>query len=252
MGIFTSKSCRPDTSVAMENYTKELGEKYEALQVKLGDLTKDFLERSVFDNKFSHVEKTYKDYQKALQLLVDEDEKLKKEREALSSKYQSMEIEVQTQKDQLERLEDTFFAKIETYERALEQSQNKITRLEKEAVQADQMLRVFKLNKLSHANGIKKEPKEFSPRKTRKQSTKKFVITPDREVAAKKKKRVRKGACESPLLVDDGQENQGFNYLELITENYQPLEDKSSKLAEKVDFKDKRVFEEVDMNIQII
>ena len=119
MGSSKSKNQQPDTSVAMENYIKELGEKYQVIQEKIDDIAEGFTGKNEFDSKFVDLENTFKGYSNSLQHIINEETKRKDQKETLSKRIENIELEAESQKERLLNLEKGFAQRVQGYEREL-------------------------------------------------------------------------------------------------------------------------------------
>lgn len=248
MGSSKSKNQQPDTSVAMENYIKELGEKYQVIQEKIDDIAEGFTGKNEFDSKFVDLENTFKGYSNSLQHIINEETKRKDQKETLSKRIENIELEAESQKERLLNLEKGFAQRVQGYERELREYRMKIAALEKQVADSTEDLRIFRLNKMARINGIRKEDKTSTPFKPQKKSqTKSVASTQGKNSTISKRKNT---LCiseneDSSIEGDKETENKEINYFQMIVED-----DKSKSMDQnmKSDSKKRACFEEVDLN----
>ena len=249
MGSSKSRAQRPDTSVAMETYVKELGEKYETLQEKLRDLTQEYPKKGAFNNKVCKVDEALLEYQRTLKKLAEASTTVRIENETLKGRCVNIEEGIRIQKQYLSILEEGFEQKIAIYESALIQSKERLLELKKETGLQRELIDAFKLNKIAHANGIYKDSKRGSPTRSKKQSTKRLKPTPCSKPSSNKKVlRGRKNTRQqsSPIRVSDSnmeQENGDHNYIRLATDRC-----KIQEKHNRGESRNKRLLEDLDIN----
>lgn len=155
MGSFKSKEQRTDTIVAIENYTQELGYRYQDSQDRLENVSKEFIEKKDFDSKIQEIEQNLTDHGRDLQAAMEEETALKDQSNSLESNLKAMELEVKTNDEKLKLLEKTYADKLHAYDEELKECQRRVAELEKEAADSNEV-HVFRLSKFAKLNGIMK------------------------------------------------------------------------------------------------
>lgn len=159
MGSIKSKLTRSDPSVALASHTQVLEERYQSFQERLDSVSQEFLTIEDFETKLGNVENNLKDNSQTLHNLVQEQTNEKEMLTTLSKKFESMQTGLKTFCLKLQNFEENLTGKFSAYEKALSDSQARISSLEKEVNESTEALGIFKLTKFSRLNGIHKEEK---------------------------------------------------------------------------------------------
>lgn len=156
MGGLISKENPADKWAQLEHYTKELSEKYEALQEKLDHFSEEFIAKESFNEKISTMLKRFDENQKVISDLFQQHKKLSAENDIFLEKVRALERQMQDQSELLAKFQSICFEKVDSYKETNKSIGFQLSKLAKENRQHNDVLNIGKLSNMAHANGIQK------------------------------------------------------------------------------------------------
>ena len=154
MGGISSKTNSVDKWAYLEHYTADLSEKYEALQQKIDRVAEVFIEKEKFNERMSTLMKRFEENEKAIDALFQHQKELSAENEQFLDKMKSLEHQIQDQNGLIGNFQSIYFKKVESYKEINKSLGDEISALSKANRENDDIMKIRKLSKNSHANGI--------------------------------------------------------------------------------------------------
>ena len=241
MGASRSKSQEPEPSTIIDSSSKELDNQHEMLQEKLDTVASDFTDTSKIGKKVSSILASLEEGQQILNGLIADQKAVRGQYEQFARRTQELQSEIFKQASFTHDVNDHFMMKIEGYEKTNNCIEHEIDSLSKQLKDNNNILKIFKLSRMSHANGIHKAQKEGP--KCIQHGIKRHVLTP---LAESRLKFHAKGSSYSDRAQIDEIENQPKDVLSFVVEE---SPQRSTTVAERSAQKDQKCLEPLNFNI---